>query len=75
MHNLSRYYINNYNLIAVENLQIQNMIQNKYLSRSISDASWSKFIQMLQYKAESAGIKVIKEIQEEQPRNAVIAIK
>ncbi len=60
LHNLSRYYINNYNLIAVENLQIQNMIQNKYLSRSISDASWFKFIQMLEYKAESAGIKVIK---------------
>ena len=30
------------------------------LAQSIYDASWSKFIQMLSYKAESAGMKVIK---------------
>ncbi|MBI2671475.1 IS200/IS605 family element transposase accessory protein TnpB [Candidatus Woesearchaeota archaeon] len=60
LHKLSRYYINNYNLIAVENLQIQNMIKNRFLSRSISDSSWAKFIKMLEYKAESAGIQVIK---------------
>ncbi len=60
LHKLSKYYVNNYNLIALEDLQIQNMLQNKYLTKSISDSSWSKFIQMLEYKAESAGVQVIK---------------
>ncbi len=60
LHKLSRNYVNNYSLIAIEKLQIKNMIKNNKLSRSISDASWAKFIQMLEYKAESAGVQVIK---------------
>ena len=36
------------------------MVKNKYLSKSIIDASWSKFIQFIQYKAENAGVEVIK---------------
>jgi len=35
------------------------MIQNKCLSKSINDASWNKFVQLLYYKAEDAGGKVI----------------
>ena len=60
LHKLTRTYINNYSLIIVENLQIQNMIRNNKLSKAIADASWAKFIQMLEYKAESAGVQVIK---------------
>ena len=49
-----------YTSFAVEDLHIQNMVKNHRLAQSIYDASWSKFIQMLSYKAESAGMKVIK---------------
>ncbi len=59
-HKLSRYYVNNYGLIAIEDLQVKNMIRNRCLSKSISDAAWSKFDQMLEYKAESAGVRVVK---------------
>ena len=46
-------------LVVVEDLNVAGMVKNRHLSRSISDASWSMFRQMLSYKAESAGRKLI----------------
>jgi len=60
LHKLSRFYINNYDVIAVEDLQIRNMVRNGNLAQKILDASWGKFIQLLSYKAERAGRKVVK---------------
>ena len=48
-----------YSLIAVEDLRIKNMVKS-YMGKSIHDASWGEFINMLIYKAESAGGKVVK---------------
>lgn len=47
-----------YTSFAVEGLHIQNMLQNHRLARSIQSASWSRFIQVLSYKAEEAGMRV-----------------
>jgi putative transposase len=41
---------NQVNTLAIETLDIANMIKNKNLSQLISDVSWSKFISMLEYK-------------------------
>ncbi len=60
MHKLSRYYINNYILIAIENLNIKGLINLSYNAKNIMDASWSRFIQMLEYKAERAGVQIAK---------------
>ena len=60
LNKLSRYYINNYSLIAVENLNIKGLIKLSYNSKNIMDASWSRFIQMLEYKAERAGVQIAK---------------
>ena len=49
-----------YDLIAVEALKVANMVQHPTLARSISDASWSKFLGFLSYKAEGAGAAVIR---------------
>ncbi len=60
-HKLSDKLVNSgYTSFAVEDLHIQNMAKNHNLAQSIHNASWSRFIQMLSYKAESASMKVIK---------------
>ncbi len=60
-HKLSNKLVNSgYTSFAVEDLHIQNMVKNHNLAQSIYNASWNRFIQMLSYKAESAGMKVIK---------------
>lgn len=43
-------------LIAYEDLKIQNMVKNHHLSKSISDASWYQFTRWLQYFAKMHGV-------------------
>ena len=44
----------------VEDLEVENMKRNHNLSMQISDASWSKFLHYLSYKAERAGKTVVR---------------
>ena len=60
-HKLSRYYIDNYNVICVEDLKPNNMLNSRYnLNKSIYDASWTSFLTMLDYKAEEAGRIIVR---------------
>ena len=43
------------NVLVAENLKVSTMIQNKHLSKSISDASWAKFFQWCGNIAERDG--------------------
>jgi len=54
-HKLSRELVNVYDLIVFEKLQIQNMVKNHHLAKSISDAGWNQLIQLTKYKAGHAG--------------------
>jgi putative transposase len=58
-HKLSYTLVQNYDLIAVENLRIANMVRNKHLSKSILDAGWGVFRDLLTSKAASAGREVV----------------
>jgi putative transposase len=60
LHNYSTYLIENYDRIFIEDLDVKSLLEKKQLSKEISDVSWSKFFQMLQYKADWYGKEVIK---------------
>lgn len=54
-HKVSRHYVNGYDCIVMEDLQIKNMVKNHNLAMSIHDASWGMLRSMIAYKAEKAG--------------------
>ena len=60
LHKLSRKIIDENQVICIEDLKVKNLIENEAIAKSISDASWSKIVFMLTYKANWYGRTVIK---------------
>jgi putative transposase len=64
LHKLSREFVNEFDLICVEDLNIKKMVSgdNNYrnLNKSILDGGWRQFLDYLSYKAEEAGKTVMK---------------
>jgi putative transposase len=60
LHKLSHKITQSYSFIAVENLNVKSMLNNHWMAKSISDASWSNFIRCLEYKAVKSGSKLVK---------------
>jgi putative transposase len=56
----AKHYAEHYQVIAVEKLSMLNMVQNHSLAKSIMDASWGAFLDILEEKAGRAGHRVIR---------------
>lgn len=54
-HLVSRFLVDNYDSIYVEDLAVKNMLQNKKLSRAIHEVVWSTLTSMISYKSSFAG--------------------
>src|SRR3989344_4469008 len=60
LHKISAHYVAECKTIVVENLNVISLIRSSRNARNIMDSSWSRFLHMLSYKAESAGCELVK---------------
>ncbi|MEN1967852.1 RNA-guided endonuclease TnpB family protein [Lentibacillus sp. N15] len=60
LHKLSYHLAKDYSVIVLEDLNIRHMVTNKRLSKSITDAGWGMFRNMLSYKCERNGGLLLK---------------
>ena len=60
LHKLSKKIIDENQVIALEDLKVKDMEHKNKLAKNITDASWSRLVTMLIYKADWYGRKIIK---------------
>ncbi len=56
---LARCVIQSNDLVAYEDLKVRNLVKNKKLSKSISDAAWSMFRNWLEYFGSVFGVATV----------------
>lgn len=59
LHKLTYDLTKNHSIIGIEDLCVKSMVKNRFLSKSILDASFFEFRRQLTYKAELYGSKIV----------------
>jgi putative transposase len=58
-HKLTTWLVTKYDVVAVEDLDVKPMLEGSHNAKNKQDASWSRFIELLGYKADLHGTHVV----------------
>ncbi len=59
-HKLSTWLVKEYDVVAVEDLDVKPMLETSQSAKNKQDAAWSQFLDLLEYKGEMYGTHVVR---------------
>lgn len=59
-HTLAKRLVAEFSAIGIEDLNIAGLAKNRRIARHIADVGWASFLRILAYKADAAGVEIVK---------------